>query len=77
MDEIKLKPCPFCGGKAEYIINSNYVRCTTHGWQFGIKSPACSDRCADYQIAKAFHRAEAQWMREQVRRRQRGVNGRK
>ena len=41
------------------------------------RSPACSDRCADYQIAKAFHRAEAQWAREQVRRRQRGVNGRK
>lgn len=22
------------------------------------RSPACSDRCADYQIAKAFHRAQ-------------------
>ena len=41
MDEIKLKPCPFCGGKAEYIINSNYERCTTHGWQFGIKCTNC------------------------------------
>ena len=41
------------------------------------RSPACSDRCADYQIAKAFHRAEVQWTREQVRRRLRGVNGRK
>ena len=41
------------------------------------RSPACSDRCADYQIAKAFHRAEVKWTREQVRRRQRGVNGRK
>lgn len=41
------------------------------------RSPACSDRCADYQIAKAFNLAEVQWTREQVRRRLRGVNGRK
>lgn len=41
MDGIELKPCPFCGGKAEYIINSNYERCTTHGWQFGIKCTNC------------------------------------
>ena len=26
MDEIKLKPCPFCGGKAEYFISSNLNR---------------------------------------------------
>lgn len=41
MDEIELKPCPFCGGKAGYIINSNYERRTTHGWQFGIKCTNC------------------------------------
>lgn len=41
MEEIKLKPCPFCGGKAEYIINSNYDRFTTHGWQFGIQCTNC------------------------------------
>lgn len=38
---------------------------------------ACSGRCADYQIAKAFHRAEAQWTREQKIGHQRWVNGRK
>ena len=33
MDEIKLKPCPFCGGDAELIqdryrgLNTFYVRC--------------------------------------------------
>ena len=32
------------------------------------RSPACSDRCADYQIAKAFHRVEVQWTREQKNR---------
>lgn len=42
------------------------------------RSPACSDRCADYQIAKAFHRAEAQLLREQYAyRKRRNTNGRK
>ena len=41
------------------------------------RSPACSDRCADYQIAKAFHRAEVQWTLEQKIGHQRWVNGRK
>lgn len=41
------------------------------------RSPARSDRCADYQIAKAFHRAEAQWMREKQNGWWRNVNGRK
>lgn len=41
------------------------------------RSPACSDRYADYQIAKAFHRAEVQWTREKKICHQRCVNGRK
>ena len=41
MDEIKLKPCPFCGGKAEYFISSNYSRGVTHGWKFGINCTNC------------------------------------
>lgn len=41
MDEIKLKPCPFCGGEAVYIIDKNYIRCTAHEWQFGIKCTNC------------------------------------
>ena len=33
MEEIKLKPCPFCGGKAEFapctgLLNAVRVRCT-------------------------------------------------
>lgn len=25
MEEIKLKPCPFCGGHAEIVDNSRYI----------------------------------------------------
>lgn len=41
MDEIKLEPCPFCGGEAAYNIKSNYGHGTTSGWQFGIKCTKC------------------------------------
>ena len=41
MDEIKLKPCPFCGSEAVYFITGNYNRCVTNGWKFGIKCPNC------------------------------------
>lgn len=41
MSEIKLKPCPFCGGKAEYLITENYNRCATQGWKFGIHCTKC------------------------------------
>lgn len=41
MDEIQLKPCPFCGGEAVYIIYKNYIRGTAHEWQFGIKCTNC------------------------------------
>jgi hypothetical protein len=42
------------------------------------RSPACSDRCADYQIAKAFHLAKVQWTRERYAHiRRRNTNGRK
>lgn len=41
MNEIKLEPCPFCGCEAVYIIDKNYIRCTEHTWQFGIKCTNC------------------------------------
>lgn len=41
------------------------------------RSPACSDRCADYLVAKAMRRAEAEWTREKAGGRRRDTNGRK
>lgn len=41
LKKTKLKPCPFCGGEAVYIIYKNYIRVTAHEWQFGIKCTNC------------------------------------
>lgn len=41
MDEFALKPCPFCGGKAEYIINGVYHYGGSQGWEFGIACTGC------------------------------------
>ena len=41
MDEIKLKPCPFCGGVAEFFETRHYDRGTKRGWGFGIHCVDC------------------------------------
>ena len=41
------------------------------------RTPACSDRCADYMIAKAFKGAEKQICKLPLSQRQRNTNGRK
>lgn len=41
MDEIKLKPCPFCGGVAEFFATRNYGKGTKRGWNFGICCVDC------------------------------------
>ena len=37
----KLKPCPFCGGKAEIICSPDYFR-TTWGWLVKCKKGCCN-----------------------------------
>lgn len=41
MNEFALKPCPFCGGKAEYILNGSYNHGASQGWEFGIICTSC------------------------------------
>lgn len=41
MDKFALKPCPFCGGKAEYILNGAYNYGGSQGWEFGIACTVC------------------------------------
>lgn len=36
-----LKPCPFCGGKAEFFTKTISANGTLRGWNFGI----CCTRC--------------------------------
>ena len=36
-----LKPCPFCGGRAEFSKNSNSSSGGERGWAFGIRCKKC------------------------------------
>lgn len=41
MDKFALNPCPFCGGKAEYILSGVYNYGGSQGWEFGIACTGC------------------------------------
>lgn len=41
MEKFVLKPCPFCGSKAEYILNGVYNYGASQGWEFGITCTGC------------------------------------
>lgn len=45
MDEIKLKPCPFCGGEAAMIANTGCIE-AAHGeyraWEFCVMCIGCN-----------------------------------
>ena len=38
----ELKPCPFCGGEAEYLIQSHSASGNDRGWMFGIRCKKCN-----------------------------------
>ena len=37
----ELKPCPFCGGEAKFLLKTYTAGGTTRGWEFGIYCTAC------------------------------------
>lgn len=41
MSEIKLKPCPFCGGEAVYVTSSNNSSHCCVGFDFEVKCKEC------------------------------------
>ena len=41
MEEIKLKPCPFCGGEAEFNIKTNSSSRLRSGFTFVIRCKEC------------------------------------
>lgn len=40
----ELKPCPFCGGEAKYLIKRYSEIRTARGWDFGIHCTKCDVR---------------------------------
>ena len=56
MDEIKLKPCPFCGGMSAMFTrvgDADGARGETRMWHFGIGCTECNIRLprSDYKLA--------------------------
>lgn len=56
MDEIKLKPCPFCGGLSAMFTrvgDADGARGETRMWHFGIGCTECNIRLprSDYKLA--------------------------
>lgn len=56
MNEIELKPCPFCGGTANFFTTLFSMKGTTRGWEFGI----CCTKC-DVTTPKRNYRLELQF----------------
>lgn len=44
MNEIKLKPCPFCGGRANVIME----RCAENKYSISVKCSKCSVKTSSY-----------------------------
>lgn len=57
MNEIKLKPCPFCGGSGTLVINCIYsfVKCIQCGAE-GSTVKVSAEYCADEKAAEAWNR---------------------
>lgn len=63
MDEIKIKPCPFCGGKAEikryveFAFEQAYVECTDCGARTRMIDPSLK-YCANDKAAELWNNRE-------------------
>ena len=42
MKETELKPCPFCGGNADFISESTTIKCKRCGGAFIVTNPLIS-----------------------------------
>lgn len=52
----KLKPCPFCGGKANFYVKLASAEGFDRGWHFGIFCTKCDVTTprTDYKLAVEF-----------------------
>ena len=59
MSEIELKPCPFCGGKAELKMNDQKVwaQCVECGARTQVVWIA-AEYCANDKVAEAWNRRD-------------------
>lgn len=56
-NELKLKPCPFCGGKAAFIVTGNIGRVLSYeyGIEFEVSCDSCgANRRGGYKIRHMF-----------------------
>lgn len=56
MSETELKPCPFCGGKAVFLVKSHTEHGFNRGWLFGISCINCGVALpkSNYKIETSF-----------------------
>lgn len=40
-EKVELKPCPFCGGEAKFLVKVSTERGIIRGWNFGIYCSKC------------------------------------
>lgn len=52
---IELKPCPFCGGEAKYVVKCHSERGIARGWEFGIYCTKCG-----VTTPKTYYKLEVQ-----------------
>lgn len=48
----ELKPCPFCGSEAKFMVEYGYKTINSRGWEFAIKCTKCgtSTPKTDYRV---------------------------
>lgn len=40
-EKVELRPCPFCGGEAKFLVKVSTERGIIRGWNFGIYCSKC------------------------------------
>ena len=59
MSEIKLLPCPFCGGEAE--LNGHYIKGVPNNYQYFVRRNQCKARPQPFYTFKKKEKAVEAW----------------